>query len=68
MLKVVCMFAYCQVGSVNNTFGIKGVNEYCYYFKNIDDASKLRSRISESFERAALPSTPSDVSYILGLL
>jgi NADH:ubiquinone reductase (non-electrogenic) len=45
------------VGSVNNTFGIKGVDEHCVYFKTIDDALKLRRRVSECFERAALPAT-----------
>ncbi|GMH44754.1 hypothetical protein BSKO_12706 [Bryopsis sp. KO-2023] len=48
------------VGSVNNTFGIKGVDENCFYFKSIGDASKLRRRISESFERAALPHCSSE--------
>jgi hypothetical protein len=44
-----------QVGSVNNTFGVKGVQEYCQFFKSIEDANALRRRISECFERAALP-------------
>lgn len=47
-----------SVGSVNNTFGIAGVDEYCLYFKSIDDANALRRRVSECFERAALPATP----------
>jgi NADH:ubiquinone reductase (non-electrogenic) len=46
------------VGSVNNTFGIKGVEDHCVYFKTIDDALRLRRRVSECFERAALPATP----------
>eukprot|EP00775_Hariotina_reticulata_P004476 gene4476-4730_t len=45
------------VGSVNNTFGIQGVQEYCQFFKSIENASSLRRRISECFERAALPYT-----------
>lgn len=51
------MYFICvmQVGSVNNTFGIKGVQEYCQFFKSIEDANNLRRRISECFERAALP-------------
>ncbi|KAG1650550.1 hypothetical protein FOA52_009119, partial [Chlamydomonas sp. UWO 241] len=48
------------VGSVNNTFGIKGVSEYCNYFKSIEDANKLRSRVSECFERASLPGTTAE--------
>ncbi|KAG2486568.1 hypothetical protein HYH03_014738 [Edaphochlamys debaryana] len=49
-----------SVGSVNNTFGIKGVDQYCTYFKSIEDASRLRARVSECFERAALPATPEE--------
>lgn len=40
---------------MNNTFGIKGVADHCMFFKSIEDASALRKRISECFERAALP-------------
>ncbi|GAX84552.1 hypothetical protein CEUSTIGMA_g11973.t1 [Chlamydomonas eustigma] len=43
------------VGTVNNTFGIQGVAEHCNFFKSIEDASALRARVSECFERAALP-------------
>jgi hypothetical protein len=51
-----------QVGSVNNTFGIKGVQEYCNFFKSVEDANALRCRVSECFERASLPGTPPEVS------
>jgi NADH:ubiquinone reductase (non-electrogenic) len=44
-----------QVGSVNNTFGVKGVEENCLMFKTIEDAHKLRGQLSDCFERAALP-------------
>jgi len=47
----------CSVGSTNNTFGCPGVTENCLFFKSIEDAKKLRLRISECFERAALPYT-----------
>jgi NADH dehydrogenase FAD-containing subunit len=50
-----------SVGSVNNTFGISGVKENCFFFKSIDDASRLRSQVSECFERASLPYTPEEV-------
>lgn len=43
---------------MNNTFGIKGVQQYCNFFKSIEDANSLRNRVSECFERAALPATP----------
>jgi NADH:ubiquinone reductase (non-electrogenic) len=50
-----------SVGSINNTFGIKGVQEHCFFFKSIEDASRLRNQVSECFERAALPYTPEEV-------
>ncbi len=46
---------------MNNTFGIKGVQEHCSFFKSIEDANGLRCRVSECFERAALPDTPEEV-------
>lgn len=45
------------VGSINNTFGIQGVQEHTFFFKSITDANKLRRQVSECFERAALPNT-----------
>lgn len=50
------------VGSINNTFGIKGVQEHTFFFKSITDANKLRRQVSECFERAALPNTSQEVS------
>lgn len=50
------------VGSINNTFGIQGVQENTFFFKSITDASKLRRQVSECFERAALPHTPAEVN------
>jgi NADH:ubiquinone reductase (non-electrogenic) len=49
------------VGSVNNTFGIKGVTEHTMAFRGIRDATALRRQVSECFERAALPHTPPEV-------
>ncbi|KAK9815675.1 hypothetical protein WJX72_007865 [[Myrmecia] bisecta] len=45
------------VGSVTNTFGIEGVEEHCFFFKDISDAHRLRRHVSECFERASLPAT-----------
>lgn len=50
-----------SIGSVNNTFGVKGVEDNCFFFKSITDASRLRRQMSECFERAALPYTPASV-------
>ena len=52
------------VGSINNTFGIKGVQEHTFFFKSITDANKLRRQVSECFERAALPNTSDKVMII----
>ena len=49
------------VGSVNNTFGIKGVAENTFFFKSIDDANRLRRQVSECFERASLPQASQEV-------
>lgn len=49
-----------SVGSINNTFGVPGVDEHCMYFKSIEDAKRLRARVSELFERAALPNTSTE--------
>ena len=46
-----------SVGCVNNTFGIEGVEEHTTFFKTVEDAARLRLRVSECFERAALPTT-----------
>ena len=44
-----------QIGSVNNSFGVPGVHEHCHYLKSLEDAHNLRTRVTECFERAALP-------------
>jgi NADH:ubiquinone reductase (non-electrogenic) len=46
-----------SVGCINNTFGIQGVAEHTNFFKSVEDAARLRLRVSECFERAALPQT-----------
>jgi len=35
--------------------------DHCLFFKSIEDATKLRRQIAESFERAALPGIPDEV-------
>ena len=46
-----------QVGSVNNTFGVPGVEENCFFLKDLAQAKLLRKRINDSFEVACLPGT-----------
>ena len=66
-LKFVSHYGTCRraaVGSSNNTFGIKGVEDYCFFFKSITNANELRRRMSECFERAALPHTSPQVHQV----
>lgn len=46
-----------QVGSVTNTFNVPGVEENCFFLKDMEGAKALRQRINECFEISALPST-----------
>ena len=43
------------VGSVPNTFGVPGVEDHAFFFKEIQDAIRFRREASERFERASLP-------------
>ena len=43
------------VGAQTNTFGIPGVQEYCNYLKQIEDARRIRTAIVNCFERANIP-------------
>jgi len=45
-----------SVGSVSNTFNVRGVKEYCHFLKEIDDSIKIRRHIIDSFESVNLPS------------
>ena len=66
-LKVLRVLVPCAaVGSINNTFGIKGVAEHTIFFKSIEDANRLRRQVSECFERAALPHTSQQVTLPAG--
>lgn len=43
------------VGSANATFNTPGVEQYCYFLKELKDAQAIRERIMGNFELAALP-------------
>lgn len=45
------------VGEQPASFGIPGVKENCFFMKEVIDAVRLRKRIQEVFELAALPGT-----------
>ena len=45
------------VGCYSHTFGTKGVKENAFFLKDVSDARKIRTRVLECFEIAALPTT-----------
>jgi NADH:ubiquinone reductase (non-electrogenic) len=56
------------VGATPNTFGTKGVEEYCNFLKEIEDAEKIRGRIVNCFETASLPNLTGPLLFILVIL
>lgn len=54
------------VGAVSNTFGIPGVEQYCYFLKEIQDARNIRHNVIQCFERASKPGRPvADFDWLL---
>ncbi|KAI1144328.1 FAD/NAD(P)-binding domain-containing protein [Hypoxylon sp. FL0543] len=45
------------VGSYSQTFGIEGVREHANFLRDVGDARKIRMKILQNFEKAALPIT-----------
>jgi len=46
-----------SVGAEANDFNCPGVKEHAFLFKEVEDARRVRNKISDLFEKAALPST-----------
>jgi NADH:ubiquinone reductase (non-electrogenic) len=46
------------VGARNNTFGIPGVTENCFFLKELPDAREIRRTILKNVEAASFPSIP----------
>lgn len=44
-----------SVGAISNTFNTKGVEQYCHFLKEIEDAERIRETIVDCFETASLP-------------
>ena len=54
------------IGSENNTFNIPGVEEHAHFLKEILDARRIRSAISDAFESAMTPTqTPEERKRLL---
>jgi len=49
------------VGAYLQTFNTPGVRENANFLKDVGDARKIRKRLLECFETAALPTTPNDI-------
>ena len=45
-----------SIGSENNTFNTPGVEEHAHFLKELLDARRIRSAISDAFESAMIPS------------
>ncbi|KAI6087531.1 FAD/NAD(P)-binding domain-containing protein [Hypoxylon rubiginosum] len=45
------------VGSYSQTFGIEGVREHANFLRDVGDARKIRQKVLQNFEKAALPIT-----------
>ncbi|KAI1373417.1 FAD/NAD(P)-binding domain-containing protein [Hypoxylon crocopeplum] len=45
------------VGSYSQTFGIEGVREHAHFLRDVGDARKIRMKVLQGFEKAALPIT-----------
>ncbi|KAL2622537.1 hypothetical protein R1flu_002742 [Riccia fluitans] len=43
------------VGAMANTFGTEGVQEYCHFLKELEDAERIRENVVDCFETACLP-------------
>ncbi|XP_042390792.1 external alternative NAD(P)H-ubiquinone oxidoreductase B2, mitochondrial-like [Zingiber officinale] len=43
------------VGAKVNTFNIPGVEQHCYFLKEVEDAQKIRRSVINCFEKATLP-------------
>lgn len=58
-----------SVGERPASFGVPGVEEHCFFMKEVRDAVDLRKRIQEVFELASLPGTAEeDAAKILNFI
>lgn len=49
------------VGCYNQTFDVPGVKQHANFLKDVGDSRKIRKRLLECFETAALPTTPDNI-------
>ncbi|KAF3391905.1 putative NADH dehydrogenase [Talaromyces pinophilus] len=53
------------VGCTSQTFGTSGVRENAMFFKDIGDSRRVKRRVRECFELAALPTTTAEMQHNL---
>lgn len=46
-----------SIGATVNTFGTKGVQEYCHFLKEVEHAKSIRSALMTALEKASYPGT-----------
>ncbi|ORX46288.1 FAD/NAD(P)-binding domain-containing protein [Hesseltinella vesiculosa] len=57
------------VGAMNQTFGIKGVEEYGCFLKEVWDAQKVRTKLMDCIETAGFPDqSPEEIERLLGIV
>ncbi|KAI9307548.1 hypothetical protein BJ944DRAFT_157818 [Cunninghamella echinulata] len=57
------------VGAMNQTFGIKGVQEYGCFLKEVWDAQKIRSKLMDCIETAGFPEqSPEEIDRLLHMV
>lgn len=54
-LKIFYDYLVIAVGAKTNSFNIKGVEEYAFYIKEVDDALKIRKQFLRNLEKCSLP-------------
>lgn len=57
------------IGAMSATFGIKGVEEYGCFLKEVWDAQKIRTKLMDCIETAAFPNqTPEEIDRLLHMV
>lgn len=54
-IKINYDYLIIAVGAKTNSFNIKGVEEYAFYIKEVDDALKIRKKLLQNLEKCSLP-------------
>ena len=61
-------FVAVTTGSESNYYGTPGAKEFSLPLKTLEDAARIRSRVIDAFEKAALASSPGDRAKMLSFV